>query len=234
MTDEIENEQDISVEPELSTAPDDKLDRETVSKIVARERQKAYEKAKQELMMEQEQQQQMQQQGNQQPNQSFGGMAPEEVQRMIAEHVPQYLHNQAAEFQQKQFAESFVAKMQAAEAQYPGLEAKLNELDFTKPNTLALAKMANSLDGTGAIMNELLENPEKMGNLLMLMNEQPKLAQQKLASLGNSIKTNQEALANSQQAQDPISQIKSSVNAGVDDNNLSVKDLKKLVSGRRR
>ena len=44
------------------------------------------------------------------------------------------------------------------------------------------------MDNTGEIMNELLENPEKMGTLLNLVHEQPKLAQSRLASLSNSDK----------------------------------------------
>ena len=73
-----------------------------------------------------------------------------------------------------------------------------------------------------------------MGTLLNLVHEQPKLAQNRLASLSNSIKTNREAIEQEKSAQDPIGQMKSSVNAGVDEHNLSVKDLKKLVSQRRR
>ena len=220
---------------------DDVLDKATVSKIVARERQKAYEKGKQEALMQNEQQQSAQQQQAPQPAmQTFGGMqqAPqqshEDIQRMIAEHVPQYLQQQAAEYQNKQFADGFVAKMQAAEQQFPGLEQKLNDIDFTSPATLKLVQMANNMDNTGEIMNELLENPEKMGTLLNLVHEQPKLAMNRLASLSNSIKTNRQAIEQEQSAQDPIGQLKSSVNAGVDEHNLSVKDLKKLVSQRRR
>lgn len=214
------------------------LDKATVSKIVARERAKAYDKAKQELRMEQEQQQtqqpqmpqaepaQAQQQGN------FGGMArpqsDEDIQRMIAEHVPHYLQQQADKYKNDQFVDGFVSKMQAAEQQYPGLEAKLNDLDWNKPGTQALAQMVNHLENSGDIMNELMTNPEKLGSLLTLIHEQPKLAQQKLASLGNSIKTNQAAIAQEKSAQQPIGQLKSSVNAGVDDHNLSVNDLRMM------
>ena len=66
MNDEVENlEQDNPAVSEVvsNDGGDSKLDRETVSKIVARERQKAYEKAKQEIQMELEQQSGAQQQG---------------------------------------------------------------------------------------------------------------------------------------------------------------------------
>ncbi len=217
-------------EPETET-----LDKATVSKIVARERAKAYEKGKQEALMQQQDQQQQAPQEQQAAPQTFGGMqqapqvAPEDIQRMIAEQ----LQSHAEDYKNKQFVSSFLDKMQAAEKQYPGLEKKLDEIDFNKPATMALVQMANNLDNTGDIMNELVENPEKMGILLNLINEQPKLAQQRLASIGNSIKTNREALEQEQSANEPIGQLKSSVNAGVDDHNLSVKDLKKLLMQRR-
>ena len=235
-------QEETPVEPVSDGVAEDVLDKATVSKIVARERQKAYEKGKQEALMSQEQQAQQpaQQQAPQPAMQTFGGiqqapqMNPEDIQRMIAEHVPQYLQQQAAEYQNKQFVEGFVAKMQAAEEQFPGLEQKLNDIDFNSPATQKLVQMANNLDNTGEIMNELLENPEKMGTLLNLVHEQPKLAQNRLASLSNSIKTNREAVEQDKSALEPIGQMKSSVNAGVDEHNLSVKDLKKLVSQRRR
>jgi hypothetical protein len=236
-------QEETPAEPVSDGVAEDVLDKATVSKIVARERQKAYEKGKQEALMSQAQQPDMQQQAPQAPQpamQTFGGMqqapqqSPEDIQRMIAEHVPQYLQQQAAEYQNKQFVDGFVAKMQAAEKQFPGLEQKLNDIDFTSPTTQKLVQMANNLDNTGEIMNELLENPEKMGTLLNLVHEQPKLAQNRLASLSNSIKTNREAVEQDKSALEPIGQMKSSVNAGVDEHNLSVKDLKKLVSQRRR
>jgi hypothetical protein len=239
MTDGLDTDlqEEAPVEPAMNDGvAEEALDKATVSKIVARERAKAYEKGKQEALMQQQQEQQPPvQQAPQPAAQTFGGiqqapqMSHEDIQKMIAEHVPHYLQAQADEYKNKQFVDSFVGKMQAAEKQYPGLEKKLEDLDFSKPGTQALVQMANNMDNTGDIMNELIDNPEKMGVLLNLIHEQPKLAQQRMSSLGNSIKTNQEALNQSQSAQEPIGQLKSSVNAGVDDHNLSVKDLKKLL-----
>ncbi len=244
MTDSLETDlQETSEEPVISDGvAEEGLDKATVSKIVARERAKAYEKGKQEARMSMEQEQQQAPSAPQAPQaapQTFGGMQqapqmnPEDIQKLIAEHVPQYLQQQAAEYQQKQFADGFISKMQAAEKQFPGLEQKLNDIDFTSPNTLKLVQMANNMDNTGEIMNELIENPEKMGTLLNLINEQPKLAQQRLASLSNSIGVNRKAQEEDKSALDPIGQLKSSINAGVDDHNLSVKDLKKMLSQRR-
>ena len=214
MTDGLDTDlqEEAPVEPAMNDGvAEEALDKATVSKIVARERAKAYEKGKQEALMQQQQEQQPPvQQAPQPAAQTFGGiqqapqMSHEDIQKMIAEHVPHYLQAQADEYKNKQFVDSFVGKMQAAEKQYPGLEKKLEDLDFSKPGTQALVQMANNMDNTGDIMNELIDNPEKMGVLLNLIHEQPKLAQQRMSSLGNSIKTNQEALNQSQSAQEPI------------------------------
>jgi hypothetical protein len=78
------------------------------------------------------------------------------------------------------------------------------------------------------IMKELLDNPMKMGNLMTLMYTQPQMAQKAMADLSNSIKTNQDALAQEKQAQDPMSQLKPSTSAGMDNSAMSVSDFKKM------
>jgi len=202
-----------------------------MSDVVKREQQKAYEKGKREALMElqaQQQEQQAAQQQNQAPS-SLGGMAqmsPDEIRRMIAEQAPQVLQDHVQQLQTQQTVNSFVEKMQAAEVRHPGLEAKLNELDYS---TLApLVQMANDMENTGDIMAELVDNPQKMGNLLMLMHSQPRLAARQMHELSNSIKQNQEALAENNTAKDPLSQIKTSSNAGMDNGSLSVSDFRKM------
>ena len=139
---------------------------------------------------------------------------------MLQEHV----NNLKTE----QMVNSFVAKMQAAEAKYPGLEAKLNDLDY---NSMApLVGLANDMENTGDIMKELLDNPMKMANLLTLQYTQPALAKRAMTELSNSIRTNQEALAQEKQAQDPMSQLKPS-NAGMDNSAMSVQDFRKMFRG---
>jgi len=161
----------------------------------------------------------------------MGGMAQlsaADIERMIAEKAPQMLQEHILNIETKQMVNSFVAKMQAAEAKYPGLEAKLNDLDY---NSLApLIGVANEMDNTGDIMKELIDNPMKMGNLLTLQYTQPALARRAMLELSNSIKTNQEALAQEKQAQDPMSQLKPS-NAGIDNSTMSVSDFRKMFRG---
>lgn len=235
MTEDLENvDQGVMPEPEPQSEPvNDMLDKSIVSKIVERERLKAYAKGKQEALMELQQQapqesapvQQMQQQAPQQ----LGGMqqmSVADIERMIAERAPQLLQDHVNQMQNKQTVDSFVAKMQAAEAKHPGLEAQLEELDYS---TMApLVSLANNMENTADIMKELLDNPMKMGNLMTLMYTQPKMAQKAMMELSNSIKTNQEALAQEKQAQDPMSQLKPSTSAGMDNSAMSVSDFRKM------
>jgi len=186
-------------------------------------------------LQEQQAPQQAPEQQMQQPQQAqnIGGMqqmSQADIERLIAEKAPQMLQEQMQQQLQQQrtqqTVDSFVSKMQAAEAKYPGLEAKLNDLDYS---TLAnVVQMANELENTGDIMKELVDNPEKMSSIILLSYTQPKLAQKKLMDLSNSIRTNQQALAEEAQAQDPMSQLKPSTSAGVDDGAMSVTKFRQM------
>ena len=128
--------------------------------------------------------------------------------------------------------ESFAGKMQSAEMKYPGLQQELNQLNYEDPRMLRFIELANAMDNTGDIMKEVIDNPEKMDTLLNLSYSQPYVAQKKLASLSQSIKTNQEAVAQDAQARDPMSSLKPSTNAGMDNGNMSVSDYRKMLRGR--
>jgi len=224
---------DPQAEPEV-----DMLPKATVSKIVERERLKAFEKGKKEALMELQQQQAQapvqQEQMQQQAPQSLGGMqqmSQSDIERMIAEQAPQALQAHVSRLQQEQMVNSFVSKMQAAEQKYPGLEAELNSLNYEDPRMHRFIASANQMENTGEIMKEVLDNPTKMESLLNLSYNQPHLAQKTLASLSDSIKLNQQALAEDAQARDPLSQLKPSQNARLDDGAMSVVDFKKMFRG---
>ena len=236
MTEDLEIvDQGVAPETEAQSEPaSDMLNKATVSKIVERERLKAFAKGKQEALMELQQQQQAPQESAQAPQQAaapqqLGGMqqmSAADIERMIAERAPQLLQDHVNEMRNKQTVDSFVSKMQAAEAKHPGLEAKLNDLDYS---TMApVISMANDMENTADIMKELLDNPMKMGNLMTLMYTQPKMASKAMMELSNSIKTNQDALAQEKQAQDPMSQLKPSTSAGMDNSAMSVSDFRKM------
>lgn len=208
---------------------------EQVSKIVAREREKALEKGRREAMMELEQQQQAQQQApapqQAQGQVGLGGMqqfSPEDVSRIMQEQLPGLIQQHVQNAKQEQVISSFVNKMKAAEEKYPGLESELNQINWRDSRSSALAVMANDLDNTGEVMKELLDHPSKFGELLNLVDSQPHLVAKQLYSLSNSIKQNEKAIAENKRAQEPISQMKPSVNAGLDNGNATVTDFRKM------
>lgn len=206
----------------------------TVSAIVAREREKAFEKGKHEAMMEIQQQAQPEAQApvqQQQGQTTLGGMqslSPDDVMRIMQERMPSMMEQHVQSAKQEQVINSFVNKMRAAEEKYPGLERELSEINWTDPRTSALAIMTNDLDNSGDVMKELLDHPSKFGDLLNLVDSQPNLAAKQLYSLSNSIKQNEKAQAENKRAQEPISQMKPSLNAGMDDGTASVADFRKM------
>jgi hypothetical protein len=242
MTDieEIENQGEVApVEQAQESVADDNgpLAREVVSKIVERERRKAYEKGQKDALMQsqQEQLQQAQQPAQsapamqQQGQVSLGGMqqmSPADIERMIAEKAPQLLHQHVQQLKNEHTINSFVNKMQAAEQKYPGLESKLNELDYT--SMAPLVRLANDMENTGDIMKELVDNPMKLANMMALAQMQPGIAKRQMMELSNSIKTNQDALAQEKEAKNPMSQLKPSSSAGMDNGTMSVSDFRKI------
>ncbi len=207
--------------------------------VVKREKQKAFERGKREALME------LQQQAN--PNQSepmqaapaapqmLGGMkqlSPEDIERMIAEKAPLAVQGHVQKLQQDYMVNTFVSKMQLAEQKYPGIEEELNHLNYNDPRMHSFIEMVNGLDNTGDIMKEVLDHPSKLTELLADINSQPYLAQKKLQSLSASIKQNERAKAEEKEARDPMSQLKPSMGAGLDNGNMSVSDIRKaMLSG---
>lgn len=201
-----------------------------VQDVVKREKQRAYEKGKREALMELQEQQQLNQQQNVAPEANAQSISqqinPDDIKKIVSEQFPQHLQDHANQIRINQLVDSFSNKMKAAEERYPGLEEKLNELDYE--SLAPVVQMANDMENTGDIMKELVDNPMKMGNLLTLMYTQPKMAKKAMMDLSNSIKQNQEALSQNQSVKQPMSQIKSSLNAGVDKGDLSVSDYRKM------
>jgi len=260
MTDKVEKVSEPEVQPQVEqqeSAPvnensndgQEQFDSETVTKLIKRETRKAYEKGKREALMELQQQPQAQPQDLQQKPavapqaapaiqpaqaQSIGGipqMSPEQIKQLIAQEAPKALQEHARSLQQQQLINSFVSKMQAAEAKYPGMEQKLNELDYSTIHPLI--QHIDKMENTGDIMHELLENPMKMGNLVSLLYSQPKLAEKAIQSLSASIKMNDQAQAAEKSSNDPFSQQKPSLNAGKDDGDMSVSDFSAMFKKQR-
>lgn len=245
---EEENVEQGSDAPQTDAEPvtDDDLQKPVFNKIqmsdaIKREQRKAFERGKKEALMQIQQEQQQQEQAASQAQQApmqqqsqpgmggMPGMSQADVQRMIAEQAPQAMQEQMMRLKQQHSIDTFVNKMQVAEQKYPGLEAKLNKLDYEDPALMRVVDLANSMENTGEIMHEILNNTGKMATFLNL-SRQPQMAQQAMMELSQSIKTNQEALAQEKQARDPMSQLKPSSSVGSDNAELSMHDLRKMFS----
>lgn len=247
MTDEIVLASDS--QEQMPEALDDDMQKPIFNKVqvqdvVNREKQKAFERGKKEALMELQQQQQAIQpaeeippQAQQSAPQTMGGMqqlSQADIARMIAEQAPQALNQHVQKMQHDHMVGTFSQKMEAAELKYPGLEAELNALNYDDPRLVNFIKLANQLDNTGDIMKEVLDNTAKLETLMNQAYNQPHLAMKALKSLSESIKTNESALAENNQARDPLSPLKPSTGVGMaDSQNLSVKDLRKMLSQRR-
>jgi len=222
---------------EVNVASDDAqkpvFNQRQMQDAITRERKKAFEKGRNEALMELQDQQQMQQPVQQSQPMQQPQISRDDIEQLIAQKTPEILAQQVAQVRNQQVIDSFVSKMQAAEQKHPGLEQKLNNLDYRDPGILNLIQMANNLEGTGEIMKELVDNPMKMGSMLNLFNSQPWAAQQAMTSLANSIKQNQDAEAEETQARNPLGQVKPSTKAGVSSGELSVKDLRRMLGNRR-
>lgn len=233
MTD-IENVQteDIPVDNESVAVSEEMLPKSVVSKIVERERLKATEQERKRLMEQMQNQQPAPEHPAQQPQGQqvgLGGMSQlsqDDIQRLIAEHAPQALMQHVNQLKVQHTVDTFVNKMNAAEQKYPGLQEKLGELDYD--GMAPIIEMANSMENTADIMKELVDNPMKMGNLMALMYSQPKMAKKAMMDLSSSIKTNQQALEEEKQARDPMSSLKPSTKAGIDNGEMSVSDFRKM------
>lgn len=239
----MEEVQDIvNVNPDVQeqeVAPDDDMqapvfNRIQVADVVKREKQKAFEKGRLAAMQElQAQQQQAPEQAPQASN--LGGMqqfSQADIERMIQEQATratqEHIQGQLAELKQQQMVDSFVQKMQVAEQQYPGLEQELNQLNYNDPRIHSFIGMVNNMENTGDIMKEVLDNPHKLSQILSDIQEQPYLAMKNLQKLSGSIKQNQAAKVEEAQARDPYSQLKPSVNAGMDNSDMTVADFRKM------
>jgi hypothetical protein len=220
-----------------------KFNQRQVSDVIKRERQRAYEKGRKEALMQQELQQQyiapVQQNVSQQNQIGLGGvqqgLSEDQVRQMIAEQAPEVLQAQMHAFKQDHLVNTFVSKMQAAEAKHPGLEAELNKLNFNDPSMHAFIELANTFDNTADIMKEVIDHPNKLTTLLAFVQQQPYIAQKQMQALSQSIKVNDDAKAYEATARDPIRQLNSSSTAGInsDSSSMSVADFQKMFKSRK-
>ena len=217
-----------------------------VTKIVTRERDRAYKKGHKEALMQMQEQApeaqasagdgqqpaaQQPQQAQQAQAQQFAGMSPEQIRQMIAEETPKILQNEVKQRQTEQLIGAFSNKIQAANAKYPDLEQKIMSFDLN--HGAGVLALANDMDNTADIMAELTDNPEKWVQIQDMLKSQPRKAMEKMVALSTSIKQNQDAAASNKTANQPFNQVTPSQKASVDNGPMSVSDFRSMFKNKR-
>ena len=77
------------------------------------------------------------------------------------------------------------------------------------------------------IMYELGKNPQKLANLHTLAISSRPMAEKAMKKLVESIKGNEQAIANNQKSPAPLNKLKASANAGQDTGKRTIKDMRK-------
>jgi hypothetical protein len=217
---EVENQQNQPLESEteiVETQPvaEKMLKQSEVNKIAARTKHEAYEKGMRDARAEHERQRQAQ------PESTMGGMSQmseDGIRRLIEQEAEKRAHMAIAQ----KIAGEFQGKMEGAKIKYADFDDVVSDLDL--PSIPHLVQWANDLDNTGDIIYDIAKNPSKFANILTLSATAPHLAQKELRKLSDSIKRNEEAKG-SQNARDPLSQLKPSTNM-TDTGALTVKELR--------
>jgi len=184
-----------------------------------------------EQLQAQQGQQPVQQPQGQQPQQQQQqqGMSPEQMQQVMAmvqkqqQDQQEKAHQAQLEKEVNDVAEQYFGKLAQGREAYEDFDAVT--ADFDPAAFPQLVYLATQTDNTAAIIYELQKNPAKLAALSHLVDKSPAMARKELAKLSQSIKTNDEARSNLQEAQDPLNRLKSSP-VGTDNGTKGVRDYK--------
>lgn len=238
--------QDTNVGEELEakaeeTAPPEKmLPASRVNQLVqqakrdgARKMQEQLDVAKQQieqLQAQQGQQQapvQQQQQAQQPQGQNVDAQA---IQQQVMQLMQQKMQEDEARRHQEQIekevndvAQQYFGKLAQGREAYEDFDAVT--ADFDPAAFPQLVYLATQADNTAAIIYELQKNPAKLANLATMVDKSPAQARKMIAQLSESIKMNDDAKRNLQEAQDPLNRLKPSP-VGTDSGTKTVRDFK--------
>ena len=173
---------------------------------------------------------QQMQQAQQQAPQQMQGIDQEQLQQQVMQMLAKKheedearRHHEELEKEVNQVAEQYFGKMAQGKGLYEDFEAMTAE--FNPAEFPQLVFLANQSDNTPAIIYELSKNPAKLATLATLVKESPNMARRELEKLSQSIKMNDEAKNNVQEAQNPLNRLKSSP-VGADNGTKTVRDYK--------
>ena len=173
------------------------LTQSEVNSLVAREKQNAAARARQEV--EREYQQRLEQTRAQQPGQdSHPNQADADaIYQQVQERFNREL--QERQFQQEvtQIANSYHARIEHGKKGYADFEEVTKDFD---PGAFPqLIYLLSGMDNAGDIVYDLSKNPHKLSSLDHLAQRSPKLAQAELMRLGSSISQNNTARMDAEQ-----------------------------------
>lgn len=198
----------------------------------ARKMQEQLDAAKQQIEQLQSQQGQQQAPVQQSPTHTPQGQSvdAEQIQQQVMQMMQQKMQEDEAKRQREQLekevndvAQQYFGKLAQGREAYEDFDAVT--ADFDPAAFPQLVYLATQADNTAAIIYELQKNPAKLASLSVMVDKSPAQARKMIAQLSESIKTNDDAKRNLQQAQDPLNRLKPSP-VGTDSGTKTVRDFK--------
>jgi len=221
--------EDIQVEeqaPIVEQAAEEKmLPQSHVNKLVAREKESAAMRARQQAEMEYQQKLEALQQAQLQQHQRNDNVSREVDYDLIQQKVTEDLNRREMEKQIAHVAQSYVSRMQSGRELYDDFDEVTSDFDPTAFPQLTY--LVSGMDNGGDVVYELSKNPTKLVALDDLAKRSPGLAQKELLKLSRSITDNRTAAqeASGQSSNAPLDRLNPSRVSG-SDGNMSIKDLR--------
>ncbi len=222
--------------PEMQQPVSEKmLSQSEVNALIAREKQGAAARARQEVEREYQQRaeaQQMQQQQMQQSQQGQQGMAhgPSEadadaIYQQVQERFNKEMQERQFQSEMTNIANAYHAKMDYGRKAYTDFDEITKDFDPTAFPQLVY--LVSGLENAGDIIYDLSKNPNKLATLDLLAQRSPRLAQAELGKLSQSISLNSQARQEAQQNPTlaPLSPLQPSRVAG-SNGQMTVQDLR--------
>lgn len=218
-----------------SQAEEKLIPQSKVDELIVREKRRAAERARREAQEQLMRQNANQQAGDDQAPQNFEGMTPAQIAKAVEQNVTREMYKRKAYEEADKIAQSFRSKMEEELVADPKFADLYHDSKFEYNQQFApIVLMANELPNTGKVVKDIISNPSKFANVLMLANSgSPALAKRELSRLSKSIEQNEAALKQ-KQAPAPLSQVKPSGNSTGDGSNMSVSEMRRNLFNKSR
>lgn len=194
------------------------LKQSEVNEVVGSVKRSAYEKGRNDALASVEIPQSQSESKTTQSNDPSSGISKDEIRKIFAEEQTLV----ADKIQATRILDEFIGKIECGKAKHPDYEESVATLNIHKAPWIIRA--LNAVDNTADVLYDLSKNPFKYQVIKELARDNEKGARIELGKLAGSIKKNEAALKNRSDVPEPLEQVKSS-NAGVDNGNLSVRDM---------